>query len=271
MRVRLRRCGLLRGRDLGPQAREFRVQRGLVGQQRGEALVALAQVLLQLLQLGQSLPGDGRGRRQGCRIESQPRRGARAAGVGVREPVADVEEFPHRHQRVGLEDRALAVDGLIAEAGDQPGLGEDRLAGRRLEGRLVEQGAEVVLVGQPEGGVVLVGPGDRQFEGAAGVEAGGARVRVDRPRRAIRRVVDRRPFVLEECELVAHRLSPRRGRGTDPPPPMIRVRACHSAVSEPVTARRADTGAWGQSGRCRPRAPAPCRAAPSDRARGCDD
>ena len=56
MRVRLRRCGLLRRRHLGAQALQLLVERGLVGQQRRELLVALAQARFELLQLLGGLP-----------------------------------------------------------------------------------------------------------------------------------------------------------------------------------------------------------------------
>ncbi len=47
-----------------------------------------------------------------------------------------------------------------------------------LEGRFMDQRAQVVLVGELQGGVVLVKPGHRQLQGAAGIEAGGSRVGV---------------------------------------------------------------------------------------------
>ena len=70
-----------------------------------------------------------------------------------------------------------------------------------LEGRLVDQRGEVVLIRQLERGVVLVDPRDRQLQRAPGVEAGRARVGVDGRLGLRRGVEDRRPFALEEAEL----------------------------------------------------------------------
>jgi hypothetical protein len=51
---------------------------------------------------------------------------------------------------------ALAADPLIAEPGDDADLAEHRLSRGRLEGRLVDQRAQVVFVGSFREGVMLV-------------------------------------------------------------------------------------------------------------------
>ena len=62
VRVGLRGGGLLRRGDLGAQALQLLVERGLVGQQRRELLVALAQARFELLQLlGGLLAATGAG------------------------------------------------------------------------------------------------------------------------------------------------------------------------------------------------------------------
>ena len=99
---------------------------------------------------------------------------------------------------------AVAVNGEVAEFFDHSDLGEDRWSDGIAEGGLVDVGAEVILIGELETGVVLVKPVDRQLEGAAGVEAGGAGVRVDQLLRLGGGRVDVGPFGLEEIELRAH-------------------------------------------------------------------
>lgn len=67
-------------------------------------------------------------------------------------------------QSVRCGDCARAVDGLVADLLDDLGLGEDSLADRLPEGRLVDQRAQVILVGQPQRAVVAVEPRDREFQ-----------------------------------------------------------------------------------------------------------
>ena len=74
------------------------------------------------------------------------------------------------------------------------------------ERRLVNQGAQVVLIRQAQPAVVLVEPRHGEFQRAAGVEAGCPWVGVDQPFRLPRRLVQCRPLRLQEGE-VAHRQS----------------------------------------------------------------
>src|SRR5262249_39798962 len=103
-----------------------------------------------------------------------------------------------------LRDGPVAVDGRVAESGDNAGLVEHRLPGGGLEGRLVDQGTEVVLVREAQRRVVLVDPVDEQLQRPPGVEARSAGVGVRCGFGPRRRVVNVGPFGSEEGE-VAHR------------------------------------------------------------------
>jgi hypothetical protein len=105
-------------------------------------------------------------------VESQVRRRLGAARIAPGEPIADMEQLARRRHCVELLHRPVAVDGLVAELVDDPRLAEHRLPHRRLEGRLVDERAQVVLIGQMQRAVVLVRPGHRQLQGTPGIEAG---------------------------------------------------------------------------------------------------
>jgi hypothetical protein len=74
----------------------------------------------------------------------------------------------------------MAVHRQIPQLIDDPCLVEDSMADGSFEGRLMDESAQVVLVGKLEGTIPLVDPGYRDFERAACVEAGGAGVGMDR-------------------------------------------------------------------------------------------
>ena len=93
------------------------------------------------------------------------------------------------------------MDGLVAGVLEEARLVENRLAHDRAEPRVMDQGAQIVLVGQLQPPVELVEPGDRLFEGAAGVEGGGARVASGEGFGARGGLVDVRPFRLQKAEL----------------------------------------------------------------------
>jgi hypothetical protein len=176
----------------------------LVRQQGGELLVALAQAGFELLQLLGALPRRGRGPGQCGGVEHHSRRRAPDAAIGAGEPVRHMEQLAYGDQRVGVRDRALAVHGAVAERVDDACLAEHRFARRLLETRLVDQRREIVLIRQPECGVVLVRPGDRQFQRPARVEAGAARVGVRRRLGPACRFQHGGPLTFQEREL-AHR------------------------------------------------------------------
>ena len=89
-----------------------------------------------------------------------------------------MEQLADGGDRVKLLNGAVAVHRPIAEGVDDFRLAEGRLAGSRLEGRLVDQGAEVVLVRESERGVGFERPGDRKLQCTPRIEAGCARVAV---------------------------------------------------------------------------------------------
>jgi hypothetical protein len=158
---------------------EFFIKGVAIGKDSGEFFVAFAETGFEGLELFEGLTREGRGARQQQRVEGQGGRGRRDARVSAGQPEGDVEEFANCGQGVGGLNGGVAVNGLITEAREDLRFEEDGLTGGVTEGGFVDEGAEVVLVGEAEGGVVFVGPGDGEFERAAGVEAGGAGVRVD--------------------------------------------------------------------------------------------
>ncbi len=185
VRVGLRGRGLPGIGDLGSQAREFRIQRSLVCQQCRQLLVALAQTTLKLLQLLDGLLGQRREFGQRNCVEYQPRRRLRPPRVRTRQPVREMEQLAHCSHRIRRLDRSMTVNRLIAKRVDKPHLAEYRFARRGFEGRFVDQGAKIFLVGQAQSRVVLVHPRHRQLQRAPGVEAGGARVRIHSPLRLV--------------------------------------------------------------------------------------
>jgi hypothetical protein len=94
----------------------------------------------------------------------------------------------------------------IAEVFDQPGLGKEGRTDGRLEARIVNQCAEVVLIGELKGRVMGIDPGDRQLQCAARIETGTARIAEDERLRADRRFGEIRPAVVEEVEVGSHPL-----------------------------------------------------------------
>ena len=95
--------------------------------------------------------GIGAVLRQRARRRRSARRRLGAARIGAGEPVADVEQLAHRRQRVDRLDRA----GGCARPGCRAWLMTRALLNTAspaacLEGRLVDQRAQVVLVGQAQ-------------------------------------------------------------------------------------------------------------------------
>jgi len=95
------------------------------------------------------------------------------------------------------------MHGLVAAPPNDLHLGHDHRRHEAGEGRLVQAGAEVALVGLAQRGVVLVHPLDEQLERAARVERRGAGVASGIAFRAPRLGRDRRETLTEEVE-VAH-------------------------------------------------------------------
>src|SRR5450756_436532 len=65
----------------------------------------------------------------------------------ARQPEGDVKQLADRRQRVELPDRLRRVDRLVAQVFDDLGFVEDRGTNGVAEGGLVNQRAEVILVG----------------------------------------------------------------------------------------------------------------------------
>ena len=202
MRVRLRGGRLLRLGHLGAQALELLVERGLVGEQRRELLVALAQSPLPAAAAApRSASAPPRAAAAHAASKPSPGAGRLRARVGAREPVATWNSSRTATSASASGIGAVAVHSAVAERVDHPRLAEHRLARRLLEARLVDQRGEVVLVGQPERRVVLVRPAHRQLQRAAGVEARRARVRMDSDLGPGGRIFNRRPLVAQKLEI----------------------------------------------------------------------
>ncbi len=91
MRVGLRGGRLFRRRHLGAQALQLFIERRFVCEHGGKLFVALAQARFERLQLLGRLRRGRPGPRQCRRVESEPRRRARDAAVGARQPIGHVE------------------------------------------------------------------------------------------------------------------------------------------------------------------------------------
>ena len=207
MRVRLLGARLLRFGHFGPQAVKLVVEHRFVNKQSRQHLAAVAQLALKLLEPFDGLLGNRRSLRKRCRVEGKLRIRFGTACIRVCEPVPDVEQLADRHRRIGLLDAPMAVHRLVAELIDDPRLAKNRVARRRFEARLVDQSAQVVLVGQTYRSIGLVDPSHCQLERTSGVEGGRTRIRVNRRFRLTSRFVDCGPFSLEEVE-VAHASAP---------------------------------------------------------------
>ena len=87
-----------------------------------------------------------------------------------------MEQLAHGHDRIGRLNGLGAVNGLVPELRDEPCLGKHGVASGGLEGGLVDERAQVVLIRQAQRAVVFLGPGHGQFQGAPGIEARRPRV-----------------------------------------------------------------------------------------------
>ena len=201
VRVGLRGRLLLGLGDLGAQTSQLGIERRLVRQHRRQLLVALAQPRFELLQLLDRLLGQGREFGQRDDIEHQPRHRLRAPRIRTRQPIPEMKQLAHGRHRVRRLDRSMTVYRLIAERIDDARLAEHGLARRGLERRLVNQGAQIVLIGQAQSRVVLVHPRHRQLQRAPRIEARRARIRIHRRLSLLRRLADIRPLGLQEGEV----------------------------------------------------------------------
>ena len=147
---------------------ELLAESGFVGEEGFEDFVALVQPVFQLLELLLGLGRDGGGFGQQARIEGQAVGRLGAAGISAGEPEAEVVELTDSSEGIKLADGLVAVDGEVAEVLNQAGFGEDGGADGGAKGRLVNQGAEMLLVGELQSGVAFIEPENSEFERAAG-------------------------------------------------------------------------------------------------------
>lgn len=99
---------------------------------------------------------------------------------------------------------------LIAHVLDEAGLGENGLADSISEGRLVNVGAEIVLVGLLKRFVVGVQPRHTELQGSARIDAGDPRVAIDRAFRLADILIQEGPLGLKEGEVTQLQFSPKR-------------------------------------------------------------
>ena len=134
---------------LGAELLQFRVQCGVAGQEVRQLLVTGAQLDFAGAELLERELGDGgHGRRQLGRVEGEAIGGFLATGVGACQPVGEVEQLGGGRAGLGVRERLFAMDGLVADVLEEAGLVKDRVADGGAEAGLVDQGGEVVLVGQ---------------------------------------------------------------------------------------------------------------------------
>lgn len=94
VRIRNGRAFLFRFGYFGLEALYLIVQGGFVGQKGRQFFVPLLQARFQLLELVLGLFGDGGGLGKCGRVEGQAGRWAGSTGIGMREPIGEVEKFP---------------------------------------------------------------------------------------------------------------------------------------------------------------------------------
>lgn len=123
-----------------------------------------------------------------------------------------MEQLAHCRDRIGGRNRPCAVYCPITQAHDQPRFGKHGLTGGSLEAGLVQQSAEVVLVGQFQCRIVLVGPRYGQFQRAPRIETSGARIRTSRRFGAHGSSAYLWPLTIEEHELAHVRLPSAKSR-----------------------------------------------------------
>jgi hypothetical protein len=125
-----------------------------------------------------------------------------------------MKQLPHRHHSIGSLDSPMTVDCLVTQPGDHLRFGEDGFSSGGLEAGLVNQRAEIVLIGEAKRGVMLERPGDGELKRSAGVKAGRPGVGMRGTLRTNGRLMDGRPFPLEEPEVTQAATTERALRST---------------------------------------------------------
>ena len=158
MGVRCLRVLFLDGGDFGSQTFQFGIESGLTRQQFGEFGVFFRKLRFKLLKLGQRLRRNRRCLGQQQRIKRQAIRWLAGLAIGACQPEADMKQLAHCGHRVQLLQGPVAVRGQIPQILDQLCLDEDFLPDCGFETRLVDERAEIVLIGQLERRVAFVEP-----------------------------------------------------------------------------------------------------------------
>jgi hypothetical protein len=180
--------------NLGAQPLNLLIQRRLVIEQSGQTLVFGRQRGCQLFQLFLRLGRNGRSLRQQSIVEGQLRRWPRTPRIAVRKPIGELEEFAAGGQRVVLGNHLLGVDGPVALFLDDPGLRGNALCGQGGKSGFGQQCGQVVLIGQSQRGFSFVEPLNRKLQCPPRIEAGRARIGIDKRLSLRRRFKDQRPF-----------------------------------------------------------------------------
>ena len=176
MRIWLRNGSLANLREFGSQPLQLFIQRIFIGQQLRQFLVFVPQLGRKLLQLFQRLTWHRSRSRQRCRVKCQSGLWTILTSVRMRQPVADMKQFLHRDFGIALRNRPMMMHGPVSQRHNHFGLIEDRITGNLLERRLMNQRGDIVLVGQLQAAVELVGPRHGQFQSSARIEARRARI-----------------------------------------------------------------------------------------------
>ncbi len=144
--VRLGGVGLLRGGHGLAQGLQFGIQRSVVLLGCGQCGVTLLEPGFELEQLLGGLRRFGGRLGQLGEGEGLARRRAMRAAIGTGQPIAEVEQLAGGIDRICRGHLLGPMHRHIAQVFDKPGLGEQGLAHSGLEGGLVDEGAQVVLV-----------------------------------------------------------------------------------------------------------------------------
>lgn len=112
-----------------------------------------------------------------------------------------MEQLLHGCAGIALRHRLVFMDGPVAQAVDVFRLEEHRLAGQRLEARLVQKRGDIVLIGQAQPGIMPESPFHRELDRATRIEQSRPRISNPMPLRRERRLVDRGELGFEEGEV----------------------------------------------------------------------
>ena len=192
----------LQTHDLGLEAEAVLLARPLPGLGGFPRLHGVDEALGGSVQLLQPLGGHGGVAGQSVSGEGSRVRGLGAAGVGARQPVAEVKQLAHRRHPVPRGNGAGAlVSGFVAQVLDHLGLGQQRRADQVAERRLVEARRKRVLERRLQAALMAVEPADERLQRQPRIEGRPPRIRPRQPLRPHREAVNLRELLAEESEL----------------------------------------------------------------------